>query len=228
MKKAELCESLMNRALDLAQRSYDELSRTHIVYCLEVGKFGIRGIGAFADDAFDNFKEVLEAELNSASLEQLGFWFEKLNQAEASEMTEKPLAPVGGSVRKQIGLVTGIEFHDLLKEVALSQEVSQSQLAGDLIETIYEELNSEAYTKSRTEIKRMLRSAYKETKGDDRGIQWGVRIQSRLFTKIALFAREFEVTVPEVCSYLLKVGLDGYSVKSKSVDRLSAAKQSAM
>ena len=206
MNETKLWELLTDMALDTAQRSYDERSRTHIVFCLEIGKFGTRGIGAFADDAFADFKTRVEIELNAASLEQLTLWYEKMNNPDASRVPVLAGLPIEVSGKKQIGLLTNKEVHDDLQAAATLAEVSQSQLASDLMERIYEKLNSDAFSISRVDIRNRLKNTYKQ-KSSVKDMQWGVRVPTRLFTKIALFAREFDVTIPEVCTYLITTGL---------------------
>lgn len=230
MSREILREALLDVVLDRAERSYDENSRTHIVYCLEVGKLGVRGTGAFVDDASAEFEKNLEETLNQASEDELRNWLGKMESkqevaAERGGAPKKRLSVVPAAANtikiKQVGMWTSQQLHERLKREARSINVSLNAVAQRFIDSSFDRLNKDAYSVSSAEIRKRLNESDPKAKTAERD-QWVVRLPSKQVAQLNVFAREYGVSVPLLCTYLLEDGLKTQAVKRSR--RAAAAK----
>lgn len=230
MNREILREALMDAVLDRAGRSYDENSRTHIVYCLEVGKLGVRGTGAFVDDASAEFEKNLRETLNQAGEDELRNWLVKVESKPEGAAERAPSRKEGLSVvrpttntTKQVGLWTSHHFHEQLKRAAQSSSLSLNALAQQLVDTIVDNLNKDSYSVSSAEIRKRLNESDPKAKTEQRD-QWVVRLPSKQVAQLNVFAREYSVSVPQLCTYLLEEGLKTQARNNEPVARSAAAK----
>lgn len=197
----EPARSLLALTLRHVQESYDQASSTHIYFCLAVGKFGVRGIGAFRDEAFTDFRHNLEELLSKATLAEIKSWTQKVEQSKSQVRQPVQEEQPTSDLRIQIGVVTSKSAHTAIKGKAQAAGKSVNDFVLEIFYSSFADLKKAGFDRP-AEIRKLIAECGQKPPSEPE--QWVVRFPVRERSKLAVFANELSFKPPQVLRYLIE------------------------
>ena len=209
----------INRLLELALRfvehDFHQPSRTHISFCLYVGKFGIRGVGVTARAAYVSYKSCLDQTLTTADHPELAHWLTRFDsfvsdrthesakdaQTSPEEVAPRRTAPI------QIGMRLPIRIYEQLSDRAVLGNNSWNEFVSEHLNKEAIRFDQAANKTSAENLTADMDSVFQASgiKNTDQDIlkSWSQRVPKTLHTKLVSLAHEFGYSLSRFATYLL-------------------------
>ena len=226
----EETEELRQRVSGLARicvRGYfHRPSETHIFHCPIVGNVGVRGCGASAIDASVMFSELLQKEINSATVTTLLDWRQYLKSlSEFSDSEEewrriRKNAQFSGEIcmrtipqlKFQLGNAFGIAGAEGKKNI------KRPMIANQLLKKVMEDCRQNLILYGPDRVKEDMLKAQPHDSGDVKE-SWKLRIDPELHARLSFFARTLKLKIPSVCALMLWNALQAQSAPIAAPDK---------
>jgi len=196
---------LLDKLLKIAKHSFDSVSSTHIFFHRLRPGFTPRGIGDCPDEAYSDFRLHALMDVQRLSEREARLLFKKV--AIDSEVGQTDASRRLSSI-VQIGLFTTKGFHITIAAEAARRALSVNELCSVHVAEAFPRLNELSMNSATERIRKMIRSAGAQDGGSTSGVQedkaqWVIRVPRELRARLLIFANEYDVTVPQICSFLL-------------------------
>lgn len=195
--RRKLVTELKTFALRNTEATYDEKSRTHIVYCLQVGKLGTRAAGAFADEAWAEFTKQLNATIRKATIEDLKRWIDKLQNPDKYDPSKQPPKDPDRTITKSFRI--GTDLLCRLQESSLQKGKSIDLIAADILTSGMQELNEAAERIASKRIKEEISTAAASETS-----KLTIDMNNRLHAQLLLLSKEFDLKCSDLMQYFLR------------------------
>lgn len=201
---------LLRIAFERVEHGFHAPSRTHISFCLVIGKVGIRGVGATPSDAFAEYKKCAHQVLSSAEEPELAHWLVRCEKIAPPSPIRKSNSTAGG-LTGQIGMRLPVLAYERLERAARekSQRSWNAFVASRLAQaakTFDEMAEKKASSKIKMDIERLLQADdAKSDKHETELKSWSQRVDAPLHAKLLSLAHEFGYSVARFSIYLLLI-----------------------
>lgn len=209
----------VNRLLELALRfvehDFHQASRTHISFCIYVGKFGTRGVGVTARAAYANYKICLDQILTAADHPELAHWLTRFDtfvsdgthESVRLEQNSTEEIPLRRPASVQIGMRLPVSIYEQLSHRANLGNNSWNEF---VTECLRKEANGFDHAANRVSAENLR--AEIDSISQNNGIldvdqetlkPWSQRVPKPLHTKLVSLAHEFGYSLARFSTYLL-------------------------
>lgn len=208
--QGELCEQhrhFFERVRVVLKHDFHQSSRTHIVFCSDIGRRGVKGFGDFADEARRNFEARLTEVVSHASAKEIERWTLKLNQLHGLELRAQRVAEEAARPRMgeySLGL-------DPDQARSLQSKAGNGTINAGVVEMLrraMDLLEEEATTLTEDALRERIVSFEQTAKKARR--ERGEEIEARTFrmepelhARLHVQAYELGVKLSELCRYAL-------------------------
>lgn len=194
------------------QHDFHEASRTHIVWCLGIGRGATKGFGDAADEALRMFRRRLKEMLDGAGPSDLERWSRNLAQDQAERLREAQVRSLAARERlgdyslgldpSQIGLLAdepgGVPSNERIVE-ALREGLAMFRAAA-------RDRTLDGMREAVAEHSRVLREGRRDR--GDAPVYRTIRMDAEMHARLQLQAHEIGVRLQALCRHLLDLHLD--------------------
>lgn len=214
-------DELRNEVKDLAELAagacYHRESQSNIIYCLEIGTSGIRGIGPSPVKAFENFVVELESALKETNADTIRHWHQRLANRVSREGKLREFKAIGNAVScsGNIGMFTTSEFYNKLENRTSKEYPDVSSLCRHIIIRQVEDIEESLISLSPANVRDMLSADVESTElkgsfGTTSKKKWVLRVSTETHARVLILANELGIRrSATVCYGLLARGLNG-------------------
>lgn len=218
-------EAIRHTARVEAKHDFHSPSRTHVVWCLGVGRGGAKGFGDFADEARRQFETRLEALIERATVGDLERWQARLNQDETTRRREEHVRSLAANQRMgeySISL-------DPSQTARFKESSSSKTLNGEIVEALREGLEALRWQAARTTLagmRQIILDKDAALKAARRAVSAELdvrtlRMDAETHARLHLEAHELGVKLPELCRFAVEAWFLSREAKpEKPVDTL--------
>lgn len=203
----------VNRLHDLALRfvehGFHEASRTHISFCLLVGKFGIRGVGTTARAAYAEYQICLRELLKSAEHPELAHWLIRFDSFATDGKYESATETVAArrASSGQIGMRLPFGIYEKLNSRATLGNRSWNEFVSENLDQEADSFDRAANKISANELTKDVDGVFERigmsNVEQDSLKAWSQRVPKPLHTKLVSLAHEFGYPLSRFATYLL-------------------------
>lgn len=220
-------------AIELVECDFHAPSRTHISFCLWIGKFGIRGVGVTPNESLASYRMQLDATLKSAAENDLVHWLHRCDEviAEKTGIGLKPPAITNttkGGLSGQIGMRLPHSIYQQLARAAEQPGLSWNRFVSERLASQAKYFDEAAEMKSeqslKDDIERVLQATGLGLDNSPQSLKsWSQRVELPLNAKLLALSHEFGYSLARFAAYLLLKSFQTSSGTSLARSQLSAS-----
>lgn len=215
-------QKLIEYGYECVQTDYHSLSKTHIVFNMLLGRFGIKGYGDSSENAFMSFESNLDHTLKTASDEEIEFWIEKCASKSCEQKRQQEIESIKQkSCSGKIGMTSPYLLYQYLSDKAHLESKSINSYCSSIIERRIRELWEKEKVSTTDEFKQFVLQTPKEifdeiSWDDNNKKKWILRISKDDHARLLLISHENKISVPQLCRLLLIQEVYPYIKQSKT------------
>jgi hypothetical protein len=203
-RKAALFELLLKRA----KHSFDTKSNTHIFFYLTWPGKAPRGIGDYPDGAFVDYRSHATSFVAGLSDVEVNLLLKRIESEHEEGVRIEEARP---SEVVQIGLLTSQLLHENLRREAKCKGSSLNELCAETISASFFDFDLSAREMSSSDVREIIARVDDEL--DHAKSQWVIRVKREMRARLMIFANEYKLSVPQVCSFLLRKHLEKSGIR---------------